>query len=67
MIVILGGSDKTKDEIKIDLDKLSPILQRIVEIAIGEGLLKQGQGPDQVFEIDLGDVFKYISAIIKLI
>ena len=67
MIVILGGSDKTKDEIKIDLDKLSPILQRIVEIAIGEGLLKQGQGPDQVFEIDLRDVMRYISAIIKLI
>ena len=64
MIIILASRGGLK-EIKIDADQLSPILQAIAEAAIGDGAMTQEREVESVFKINLGDIIKYISMLIK--
>lgn len=64
MIIILASRGGLK-EIKIDADQLSPFLQAIAEAAIGDGAMTQEREVESIFKINLGDIMKYISMLIK--
>ena len=65
MIVIFGKGGKKAREIKLDEDKLSPLMQALAESAIGDGLLGLSKSGNLVFKVDLGDILKYISMMVK--